>query len=74
MESGNVLFELLDSMEQIIPSSASVLDLSLGKGLTFYDSSYLVSAIESGCELVTDDLKFHKIASSKITARKSSDL
>ena len=74
MESGNVLFELLDSMEQIIPSSASVLDLSLGKGLTFYDSSYLVSAIESGCELVTDDLKLHKIVSSKITARKSSDL
>ena len=74
MESGNVLSELLDSMEQIIPSSASVLDLSLEEGLTFYDSSYLVSAIESGCELVTDDLRLHKIASSKITASKSSDL
>ena len=74
MESGNVFFELLDSMEQIIPSSASVLDLSLEEGLTFYDSSYLVSAIESGCELVTDDLKLHKIASSKITAQKSSNL
>ena len=74
MESGNVLFELLDSMEQIIPSLASVLNLSLDEGLTFYDSSYLISAIESGCELITDDLKLHKIASSKITARKSSDL
>lgn len=74
IETGDVLFELLDSMEQIIPSSASVLTLSLDEGLTFYDSSYLVSAIESGYDFVTDDLKLHKIARSKVRTRKSSDL
>ncbi|MGC8506498.1 MAG: type II toxin-antitoxin system VapC family toxin [Thermoplasmata archaeon] len=74
VESGKVLFELLDSMEQISPSPVSVLSLSLEEGLTFYDSSYLISAIESGCELVTDDLNLYKIAGSRITALKSSDL
>ena len=73
-DSGTVMFELLDSMEQIVPSSASTLALSLEEGLTFYDSSYLVSAIETGYELVTDDIKLQKIASSKVLTRKSSDL
>ena len=73
-DSGTVLFELIDSMEQIVPSPASTLTLSLKEGLTFYDSSYLVSAIETGYELVTDDIKLQKIASSKVLTRKSSDL
>ena len=73
-DSGTVLFELIDSMEQIVPSPASTLTLSLEEGLTFYDSSYLVSAIETGYELVTDDIKLQKIASSKVLTRKSSDL
>ena len=73
-DSSTVMFELLDSMEQTAPSSASTLALSLEEGLTFYDSSYLVSAIETGYELVTDDIKLQKIASSKVLTRKSSDL
>ena len=73
-DSGTVMFELLDSMEQIAPSSASTLALSLEEGLTFYDSSYLVSAIETGYKLVTDDIKLQKIASSKVLTRRSSDL
>ena len=73
-DSSTVMFELLDSMEQIVPSSASTLALSLEEGLTFYDSSYLVSAIETGYELVTDDIKLQKIASSKVLTRRSSDL
>ena len=73
-ESGIVMFELLDSMELILPSSDSTMSLSLEEGLTFYDSSYLVSAIETGYELVTDDIKLQKIASSKVLTRKSSDL
>jgi predicted nucleic acid-binding protein len=43
-------------------------------GITFYDAAYLVSAIESGFELITDDIKLKKIASSKVNTRKSSDL
>lgn len=73
-DSGTVLFELLDSMEQVSPSPVSTLSLSLKEGLTFYDSSYLVSAIESGYTLVTDDTKLQNIASSKVITRKSSDL
>ncbi|MCL5804819.1 MAG: type II toxin-antitoxin system VapC family toxin [Candidatus Thermoplasmatota archaeon] len=73
-ESGSVLFELIDSMEQIVPSPGSALRLSLEEGLTFYDSSYLISAIESGYDLVTDDLKLHKIASSKVPTVKTADL
>ena len=73
-ELGTVLFELIDSMEQIVPSPASTLRLSLEEGLTFYDSSYLISAIESGYNLVTDDLKLHKIASSRVPTQKSTDL
>ena len=73
-ELGTVIFELINSMEQITPSLDSVLNLSLENGLTFYDASYLVSAIESGYDFVTDDLKLYKIASSKVVTRKSSDL
>ena len=73
-ESGIVMFELLDSMELIVPSSDSTLSLSLEEGLTFYDSSYLVAAVETGYELVTDDIKLHKIADLKVSVRKSSDI
>ena len=74
IELGTVIFELIDSMEQIVPSPDSVLKLSLDEGLTFYDSSYLVSAIESGYNFVTDDLKLYSIASPKVITRKSSEL
>ncbi len=74
MELGNVIFELIDSMEQIKPSPDSVLKLSIEDGITFYDSSYLVSAIESGYDFVTDDLKLYRIASPKVITRKSLDL
>lgn len=74
MESGKVMFELLDSMEMIVPSPDSALSLSLEEGLTFYDASYLVSAIESGYDLVTDDTRLHRIATTKVQARKSADL
>ena len=73
-ESGTVLFELLDSMELISPSHNSTLKLSLEEGLSFYDSSYLASAIETGYDLVTDDVKLHKAASLKVSVRKSLDL
>ena len=74
IESGSVLFELIDSMEQVVPSPDSVLRLSLEEGLTFYDSSYLISAIESGYDFITDDVKLYNIAVTKVPTRKSSDL
>ena len=74
IESGAVLFELIDSMEQAVPSPDSVLRLSLEEGLTFYDSSYLISAIESGYDFITDDVKLYNIAVTKVPTQKSSDL
>jgi predicted nucleic acid-binding protein len=74
IELGAVIIELIDSMEHIVPSPNSVLKLSLDEGLTFYDSSYLVSAIESGYNFVTDNLKLYSIASPKVMTRKSSEL
>ena len=74
IESGSVLFELIDSMEQVVPSPDSVLRLSLEEGLTFYDSSYLISAIESGYDFITDDVKLYNIAVTKVPTQKSSDL
>lgn len=74
IEAVTVLFELLDSMEQITPPYKSVLNLSMEEGITFYDATYLVSAIESGFELITDDIKLQRIASSNVNTRKSSDL
>ena len=37
-DSGKVLFELVDSMEQIVPFAGSTLEFSMEEGLTFYDS------------------------------------
>ena len=71
---GSVLFELINSMEQVIPTWSSVLSLALKEGLTFYDSSFLVSAIEKGYGLITDDIKLFRVASSRITVRMSRDL
>ena len=42
---GSVLFELINSMEQVIPTWSSVLSLALTEGLTFYDSSFLGASI-----------------------------
>ena len=40
------------SSEIFTPSPGSTIDLALKEGLTFYDSSYLVAAMESGYEFV----------------------
>ncbi|WP_298275931.1 hypothetical protein [Ferroplasma sp.] len=61
-------------MGQITASPASTLNMSLEEGLTFYYASYLVSAIVSGYELVTDDVKLLKIARTKLSTRKSGKL
>jgi predicted nucleic acid-binding protein len=74
MEFGRVLFELLDSMENVFPSPNFTLSLSMELGLTFYDSSYLSSAIETGYDLVTDDEKLYNIAKTKVLVKKSTDL
>lgn len=73
-EAGSVLFDLIDSMEQVVPVPGSTLSLALEEGITFYDSSYLKSAIDSGYDFVTDDLKLGKIAIPLVHTQKSSDL
>jgi len=74
IESGNVLFELIDSMEMVDPSLPFAMRLALEEGITFYDSSYIAAAIESGCDLITDDMKLWEVACSKVRTMNSTDL
>jgi len=74
IESGNVLFELIDSMEMVDPPLSSAMRIALEEGITFYDSSYIAAALESGYDFVTDDMKLREAASSKVRTRGSSDL
>jgi len=74
IEAGNVLFELIDSMEMVEPPLPSAMRIALEEGITFYDSSYVAAAIESGCDFVTDDTKLREAAGSKVRTRGSSDL
>jgi len=74
IEAGNVLFELIDSMEMVDPSLPSAIRIALEEGITFYDSSYVAAAIESGCDLITDDTKLREVAGSKVRTMNSTDL
>jgi len=74
IEAGNVLFELIDSVEMVDPPLLSAIRIALEEGITFYDSSYIAAAIESGCDFITDDMKLRKAAGSKVRTRGSSDL
>ena len=74
IESGNVLFELIDSMEMVDPPLPSTMRIALEEGITFYDSSYIAAAVESGCDFITDDMKLREAAGSKVRTRGSSDL
>ena len=74
IESGNVLFELIDSMEMVEPPLPSAMRIAMEEGITFYDSSYVAAALESGCDFITDDMKLREAAGSKVRTRGSSDL
>jgi predicted nucleic acid-binding protein len=74
IESGNVLFELIDSMEMVDPPLPSAMRIALEEGITFYDSSYIAAAVESGYDFITDDMKLREAASSRVRTRGSSDL
>jgi len=67
IESGNVLFELIDSMEQVEPPLPSATRIAMEEGITFYDSSYVAAAVESGYDFVTDDMKLREAAGSKVS-------
>jgi predicted nucleic acid-binding protein len=74
IESGNVLFELIDSMEMVDPPLPSAMRIAMEEGITFYDSSYVAAALESGCDFITDDMKLREAAGSRVRTRGSSDL
>jgi len=74
IEAGNVLFELIDSMEMVEPPLPSAMRIAMEEGITFYDSSYVAAAVESGCDLITDDTKLREAASSKVRTMGSSGL
>jgi len=74
IEAGNVLFELIDSMETVEPPLLFAIRIALEEGITFYDSSYVAAAIESGYDLITDDMKLREVASSKVRTMNSTEL
>ena len=74
IEAGNVLFELIDSMEMVDPPLTYAIRITLEEGITFYDSSYVAAAIESGYDLITDDMKLREVASSKVRTMNSTEL
>jgi len=74
IEAGNVLFELIDSMEMVDPPLTYAIRITLEEGITFYDSSYVAAAIESGYDLITDDMKLLQVASSKVRTMNSTEL
>jgi len=74
IESGNGLFELIDSMEMVEPPLPSAMRIALEEGITFYDSSYVAAALESGYDFITDDMKLREAAGSKVRTMGSSDL
>lgn len=49
-------------------------NLSIGTGLTFYDSAYVVAAQHAGLALVTDDASLAKIAAKHLTVVGSDDI
>jgi predicted nucleic acid-binding protein len=74
IESGNVLFELINSMEMVDPPLSSAMRIAMEEGITFYDSSYVAAAVESGYDFITDHTKLREAAGSKVRTMGSSDL
>ena len=63
---------LIQKMKIVIPNPLHSLKLALKENLTFYDASYLQSAIESGSELVTEDRKLQNKAEKYVKVSNSS--
>ncbi len=55
-------------------SLPAVLGSACREGLTFYDASYLVAALEGGHLLVTDDELLLKVAARRLSASRSDEL
>jgi predicted nucleic acid-binding protein len=60
------LLSLMSLVEN--PPPTQTLELAVSEGLTYYDASFLLAAIDSGLPLVTDDAALLKAASRHVTA------
>lgn len=65
---------LIQKMKNVIPDPLPALRLALKESLTYYDASYLQSAIEAGSVLVTEDSKLQKKAEKNVKVSNSSSL
>ncbi len=65
---------LIQKMKNVIPDPLPALRLALKESLTYYDASYLQSAIEAGSVLVTEDSKLRKKAEKYVKVSNSSSL
>ena len=65
---------LVQKMRTVMPDALHSLTLALKEDLTFYDASYLQSAIEAGSEFVTEDRKLQNKAEKYVKVLNSSRL
>ncbi len=74
------LADILNKLFKIIPQysirgfETKVLDIALKEGITVYDASYLVIAMEKQFKLVTDDKKLRTVASKYLNVLGTTDV
>ncbi len=69
-EGSRALKGILDLINEMriwkIEDKISILKIAVNEGITYYDASYLVAAIEGGFALVTDDKTLSQVAKNYI--------
>ena len=71
----DALVEVLKIMREThVEDASAVLNIAVKEGLTYYDASYIHSAIKNGATLVTDDKKLHSVAEKYVETIMSEEL
>jgi len=77
-EANTVLDPLIEVFERLkkpeTEHALEILKMAVKENLTFYDSSYIHTAIENGLKLVTDDEQLQKIARKYVKTITSNEL
>jgi predicted nucleic acid-binding protein len=79
LEEGQRLLDALDTlclkMNKITEiNTAKTLKLADEEGITYYDATYITTAIDHALTLVTDDKKLHKTAKKHVQVTQSTEI
>ncbi len=69
-----VILGLVDLMEVVEPDYSLALRLAVGRGITFYDASYVAAAVQRGTKLVTEDAELRRRVEGLVEAVPLGDL